>query len=197
MVPSIPLPPAPEFPLPPLPLCQLSKNRNAEVNYARMVLKHIAPSGLDIGYGNCPTWSERFPVSVVSERTRKLIGAGVETVALADLRLYLMFFCCCYLCLLSLLFFVDYLFWCNSCSKEIAFFADLGILGSVLGEAWRPVPRPIVIPGSASSHGLTCKDQQRQIQWRWQIHLENTLKEGFLKTFREHPQMPILQKFRV
>ena len=87
MVPSIPLPPAPEFPLPPLPLCQLSKNRNAEVNYARMVLKHIAPSGLDIGYGNCPTWSERFPVSVVSERTRKLIGAGVETVALADLRL--------------------------------------------------------------------------------------------------------------
>ena len=87
MVPSIPLPPAPEFPLPPLPLCQLSKNRNAEVNYARMVFKHIAPSGLDIGYGNCPTWSERFPVSVVSERTRKLIGAGVETVALADLRL--------------------------------------------------------------------------------------------------------------
>ena len=87
MVPSIPLPPAPEFPLPPLPLCQLSKNRNAEVSYARMVLKHIAPSGLDIGYGNCPTWSERFPVSVVSEKTRKLIGAGVETVALADLRL--------------------------------------------------------------------------------------------------------------
>ena len=37
-------------------------------------------------YRNCPTWSERFPVSVVSERTRKLIGAGVETVALADLR---------------------------------------------------------------------------------------------------------------
>ena len=38
------------------------------------------------------------------------------------------------------------------------------------------------------------KTRERQRQWRWQIHLENTPKMGFLKTFREHSQMAILEK---
>ena len=41
------------------------------------------------------------------------------------------------------------------------------------------------------------KKRQQQRQWQWRIHLENTNKEGSFKTFREHPQMPILKKFWV
>ena len=41
---------------------------------------------------------------------------------------------------------------------------------------------------------LTKRQQQRQ---RQKIQLENTTKEGFLKTFKEHHQMAILEKFWV
>ena len=84
MVPSAPLPPAPSFPVPPYPLSQLT--RNQLIPFARAVLKHIGPRGLDIGYGNCKAWSERFPVTALSERTRSLLGPEVETVAMADFR---------------------------------------------------------------------------------------------------------------
>ena len=41
------------------------------------------------------------------------------------------------------------------------------------------------------------QQRRRQIQWRWQIHLENTPNEGFLETFWEHPRMAIQEKFWV
>ena len=41
------------------------------------------------------------------------------------------------------------------------------------------------------------QQRRRQIQWRWQIDLENTPNEGFLETFWEHPRMAIQEKFWV
>ena len=41
------------------------------------------------------------------------------------------------------------------------------------------------------------QQRRRQIQWRWQIHLENIPNEGFLETFWEHPRMAIQEKFWV
>ena len=41
------------------------------------------------------------------------------------------------------------------------------------------------------------QQRRRQIQWRWQIDLENTPNEGFLETFWEHPRMVIQEKFWV
>ena len=84
MVPSVPLPPPAPFPVPPYPLSQL--NRNQLIPYVRAVLKHIGPSGLDIGYGTSKAWIERFPVTCLSQRTRKLLGPGIETVAMGDFR---------------------------------------------------------------------------------------------------------------
>ena len=84
MVPSVPLPPPPPFPVPPYPLSQL--DRNQLIPYARCVLKHIGPIGLDIGYGNSKAWTERVPVAALSQRTQKLLGPGIDTVAMGDFR---------------------------------------------------------------------------------------------------------------
>ena len=86
MVPSVLPPPPPAFPVPPYPLSQLT--RNQIIPHVRAVLKHIGPRGLDIGYGYSKAWCERFPVNALSEKTRSLLGPDIETVAMADFRLF-------------------------------------------------------------------------------------------------------------
>ena len=90
-------------------------------------------------------------------------------------------FFCCYLCLLSLLFFVDYLFWCNSCSKEIVFFCRSWNPGMRFGGSLKTGPK------------ANCDSWKRKFPWADLQRPAKTNTMTMTNTFREHSQRGIFE----